>query len=135
MNKNPSPKTRFKKGVSGNPEGSRLHDPVKRMLKQLGVTVYGEIIKKALTGTVDDLVAITKDKTGQYSVVEVSVATALLTAMKKGDAETMEIFMSRIIGKIPEVIQLDAKTISANANMAVNPEDVKRVLEKIKAGM
>lgn len=119
-------KTQFKKGVSGNPEGARRHNPERRALKSLTLEVYGKLIRTALEGTVVDLQAIIKDPNS--SVIEIGVATSLANAMKKGDHTVFETFAARIVGKIPEVIRMESNNI--NQNVAIDESKLKAALDK-----
>lgn len=53
IGKNRPPKhAQFRKGQSGNPDGARKHDPVKKAIKRLTSKELSEVISTALLGTV-----------------------------------------------------------------------------------
>jgi hypothetical protein len=125
-----SEKTQFKKGVSGNPEGGRRHNPIRKAIKKLTIEVYARVIETALTGNVDALKDIMNDP--KSSVVEVGVATALVTAMQKGDAYVLEHFASRIVGKLPEIIRVDSNS-EVNVNVKLDMQKIKAAIKKFES--
>lgn len=96
---------RFKPGKSGNPEGARAHNPAIRALKNITLTVYREIIEVVMTGNLDMLRAIIKNP--ESSAVQVGVARAFLNACKRGDYTVIEKIAERIVGKIPDVLNVN----------------------------
>lgn len=74
----------------------------------------------ALTGTVGELKALATDP--KTPAIQVGIATAILQAIKVGDPSVLERFMERIIGKIPdklEVTSVSSVSIDVNAQIAV----------------
>lgn len=117
MAKKPLPKAaepfRFKKGVSGNPEGGRAHNPATKALKKLTIETYREVIELVLQGNLDDLQAMIKNP--KTTALQVGVAAAFLKAIKNGDYAVVERIAERIVGKIPEEINVNSNNINQNS--------------------
>lgn len=104
MAKKPLPKEaekfKFKKGVSGNPQGARLHNPVVRALKKVTLETYCEVIDLVLTNNIAELKALAEDP--KTSALQVGIAVAFMKAIKQGDYGVIERIAERIIGKVAE---------------------------------
>lgn len=111
----------FKKGApSPNPKGRPPLSPGQRELRKLSLKTHQEVIEMALTGTVGELKALATDP--KTPAIQVGIATAILQAIKVGDPSVLERFMERIIGKIPdklEVTSVSSVSIDVNAQIAV----------------
>lgn len=137
--KKPLPKAaepyKFKKGVSGNPEGARAHNPIKKALARLTVETYREVIEAVLTGNIDNLKAMVADP--KTSAIQVGVATAFMKALQAGDYAIIERIAERIVGKIPDEINLHAKNmntnLNANLNASVKEDVLKAALAKLES--
>lgn len=90
--------SRFKKGQSGNPEGGRKHDPLKKALKTLTIEELGVVIKSAVTNTESSLSTELASK--DITVMQKIVGKALLKAAKDGDYKTFNIIIERVVGKV-----------------------------------
>lgn len=93
---------KFKKGQSGNPKGRPKLTLEERELRSLTIETYRDVIELALTGKREELRALVRDR--NTPSIQAGVAKALLIAIDVGDAETLERFASRIVGKIPDVV-------------------------------
>jgi hypothetical protein len=120
--------TQFKKGQSGNPNGRPPLNPIQRALKELTVDTYREVVELVLTGNLDSLKEIAESKTA--AAIQVGLARAFLKAIKEGNHEVIERMAERIVGKIPDQINLVSKNL--NANMDV-PAESKVTHEEVKA--
>jgi hypothetical protein len=127
QNKNLRP---FPKGVSGNPKGKPKGaiSPIQRALKELTVDTYREVIELVLVGNEAAVEAILVDD--KRSLLQKGVARAFIKACKNGDYEVIERIAERIVGKIPDNINLISKNL--NANMDVPPES-KVTSDEVKA--
>jgi len=96
----------FKKGETGNPNGRPPISKELRAVREITLDAYREVIDRILTGTVEELKEFAKDPT--TPVLQVGVASAILHAIRKGDAAVIEQFAARLVGKIPDVIKLDS---------------------------
>lgn len=87
----------------------------------------------ALTGNIDELKAFAENK--KTPVIQVGVAVSILKAIKNGDASILEMFAARIIGKIPDVININSNnttTVSATV-MAMSEDEVAARLKRIRS--
>jgi hypothetical protein len=107
-------KHEFKKGVSGNPLGGKLHDPEKRALKNLTIETYREVIELVLTNNLTSIKEMIENK--KTPALQVGIATAFLKAIKDGDYGVIERIAERIVGKIPDELNINSKNINANLN-------------------
>ena len=137
MSKRPLPKAaakyKFKPGVSGNPNGRPPLTKEQKALRSLTLQSYREVIEMALTGNLEELKEFAQDP--DTPVIQVGVATAILKAIKNGDASVLEQFAARIIGKIPDVININSNTnMNVNAAVAVLTDDeLKARLRKLRS--
>lgn len=102
------PRPKFPKGVSGNPKGRPPLSPQQKALRLLTISSYKEVIETALNGTVDDLKALAINPA--TPAIQVAVATSILRAIKDGDPSVIELFASRIVGKIPDKLEVTSQT-------------------------
>jgi|GEM_PF-2346076 len=113
----PPKHTQFKKGVSGNPDGGRRHDPVKKLFKNVTAPEFEEVINVALTSNPGELKQIIQNQTS--SSIKVGIATSLLKAIQKGDWRTLNAIIERVVGKT--VVKVDhtsgGKTIESSAQV------------------
>lgn len=118
----------FKKGEpSANPEGARRHSPVTKALFNLTVETYREVIQLIMTGNLAALQSMIKDP--DTSAVQVGIAMSFMKAIKRGDYHVIERIAERIIGKIPDEINLNSKNTHVSA---IDPEMLKAALEKLE---
>ena len=96
----------IKKGQVLNPNGARAHDPVKRAMRRFTNEYMKEIIELAVLGNLDGLQKIVKDK--DAPAIQVGVARALFNAIKNGDWSTLNSIVERLIGKVPDRIDLSS---------------------------
>jgi len=120
----------FKPGQSGNPEGRRPN-PIARALKELTVDTYRKVIETVLSGNIDALRAMIQDP--NTSALQVGVATAFLKALQAGDYATIERIAERIVGKIPDELNVNSKNLNANINATVDREKLKLALAKLQS--
>jgi hypothetical protein len=109
-NRNPSPATRIKKGERRNPLGGKLHNPAIRALKNLTIATYREVIELALTSNIEALKRVAENP--NTPAVQVGVATALIKAIAKGDWNIVNAIAERIVGKIPDKVEVTNKVES-----------------------
>lgn len=132
--KKPLPKAaepyKFKKGVSGNPQGGRLHNPITRALKNLTVESYRECIEAVCTGNLDNLKAMVDDP--KISALQVGIARAFIKAMQAGDYAVIERIAERIVGKIPDELNVTSNNVNANLNATIDKEKLKAALEQLE---
>lgn len=102
-------KTRFKKGVSGNPAGRppKLHATLKR--KGLKASQINDIILEMLAMTPDNLKKMCKSK--KVKSFELLIASAISNGIKKGDLSQIFGFaLNRALGQ-PKAAEPEEKQI------------------------
>lgn len=119
----------IKKGQVLNPNGARTHNPIKKALMKLTVETYREVIELVLTGNLAALEEVIKNP--NTPAIQVGVATAFVKALKAGDYGTIERIAERIVGKIPEVINLTSNNTNVHANLG--DDVVKKIMDKIES--
>lgn len=124
-------KTQFKKGQVANPHGARVHDVHKRKLKKLTIETYREVIELVLTGNIEAMQGMIKDPA--TPAIQVGVATAFLKAIRNGDYEVIEKIAERIVGKIPDELNVNARNLNANLNSAIDPVKLREALKQLEA--
>ena len=126
-------KYQFKPGESGNP-GGRPSNPITKALKNLTIKTYREVIEVVLTGNLAALQLMVEDP--KISALQVGVATAFLTAIKKGDFEIIERIAQRIVGKIPDELNVTGNNtnlnLNANGKTKFDPKKVKAALARLE---
>lgn len=120
----------FKKGQSGNPEGARAHNPAIKALTKLTIESYREVIEIVMTGTLQDLKEMAEDP--KTSALQVGIATSFMKAIKSGDYAIIEKIAERIIGKIPDELNVNSKNVNANLNAAIDKTKLKAAFEQLQ---
>lgn len=132
--KKPLPETlkayQFKKGQSGNPLGGRLASGLSRQLRSLTLESYKEIIKLVMSGSVEALKEKAQDP--KATALEVGIITSTLKAIKTGDYETLEKIVSRVVGKIPDEININSNNVNANMNAELDVDQFRKALAALK---
>lgn len=86
----------FPKGVSGNPQGARLHDPVKKAIRRLTNIEVAEVMSLVLAKDLKGLQAIAKDPTS--TVLKVWVASTAIKGIQRGDGHMLNVLLNRTSG-------------------------------------
>jgi len=120
----------FQKGRSGNPAGARAHNPAIKALRKLTLETYREVIELVLTGNLTELKAMAEDP--DTPAVQVGIATAFMKAIKNGDYSVIERIAERIIGKIPDELNINSKNVNANLNAAIDKEKLKAAYAELE---
>ncbi len=103
-NKNPSPKTRFKKGRSGNPGGQpKLPDDIKEARKFNQIELERSC-NRLLYLTRDELKAVMACPSTQ--MLDLIVSSIIGQAMQKGDQQRLEWIAMRLIGRVTEKVEV-----------------------------
>lgn len=77
-----------------------------RKLTRLGLEL---IIQKYLHATADELKAILKEP-GQTTVIELMVISIMARGMSGGDTQRAEFILNRLIGKVPDKVEVNDVT-------------------------
>lgn len=126
----PPVETRFKKGQSGNPEGSRAHNPAVKALKNLTIESYRECVEMVCTGNLSELKAMAENP--KTSALQVGIATAFMKAIKSGDYTVIERIAERIIGKIPDELKVTSQNVNANLNTSIDKTKLKAAMKALE---
>lgn len=124
----PPKQYQFKPGQSGNPKGRPLN-PVSKILKEITKESLALILENILSGNIDNLIRVAKDT--KSSAMEAGIAKCFVTAYNKGDYNTMERIIERIVGKIPEEILVKSKNLNANIQ-ALDETKMKAIMKKLE---
>lgn len=129
----------FPKGVSGNPEGSRLHNPLTRAIKRLTaaeVAAIGALVlSKNVTGLRAVLESAKSDPDSKNSVLKTWIAAVAIKGIAKGDPHALDILLNRLIGKTADHIKISDPSggpIRALVG-AMTPEERRAELVKLKS--
>lgn len=95
-----------KKGEIRNPKGAGAHDQLTKALRNLTIKAYRDIIEMVLTNNLTAIKELAQDP--KSSTLQVAIATCVMTAINKGDYTVIERIAERIIGKIPEVVNINS---------------------------
>ena len=128
--KKPPVHSQFKKGQSGNPEGGRAHNPAIKALKNLTVETYREVIELVLTGNLAQLKAMAEHP--ETSALQVGIATAFMKAIQSGDYSVIERIAERIVGKIPDELNVRSTNTNANLNTAIDKAKLKAAMAELE---
>lgn len=132
MPRKPPPKhSQFKKGKSGNPDGARKHNPALKALKNLTLDTYREVIEAVCTGNVELLANMAKGEDEKMSALQVGVARAFYAAIQKGDYEIIERIAQRIVGKIPDELNVVSKNLNATVAAPIDLVKLKAAMAKL----
>ncbi len=102
-----NPKTQFKKGQTGNPNGRPTLPPEIRSLKKLTVKEFEELVSSLMHSSESDLDAIDKDPSTPY--IRRIVVQILKNTYKTGNMTQFDLILSRVIGKVKEKVELMGK--------------------------
>lgn len=94
----------IKPGQVLNPIGGQAHNPELRRLKQMTREELAEVGGLVVQQNISELEAVAKSKT--HSALQVWFATIALEAIKQKQTGLMNALLDRIVGKIPEKIEL-----------------------------
>jgi hypothetical protein len=84
-------------------------------------------------GNVDEVIRIGSDPNSSF--LEAAVAKCSVEAMKKGDYDTIEKIVARVLGKVPDKIEFTGRTTNTNLNAAmaaVTDEELAQRLKRIR---
>ena len=130
-NKNavPPKDKQFKKGQVANPKGRPINPFA--AYRKMTVEIYREVIELIFDGDIDGLQNIVQDK--KEKVLKVALAACVLKAMKSGDYSVIEQMMSRVVGKIPDEINVNSKNLNTNLNTQLDMTKLKAAMKKLES--
>lgn len=136
----------FKKGVSGNPLGGKLHNPELRAIKRLTSAEVAEIgtlivsknakkLKDIITDAMGDKSkGISANPDSKHSSLKVWIATVALKGITKGDAHALDVLLNRITGRVKEKIELTGEEGGPIRQIvgAMTPDERKLELKRLR---
>lgn len=93
----------WKKGQSGNPEGSRRHNQDAKRIKKLTMQEVAEVVTLILDNDLASLQKLAKEP--GVSVLKVWTAAIAAKAIPKGDATAFNALLNRVIGPVKERVE------------------------------
>lgn len=102
--KDPPKDHQFKPGQSGNPLGSSVRQQVSSKMKRLTAEQLAEVGSLILDGNCEDLAKLALDR--EAPVLKVWFASVAVKAIAKGDAQSLNILLDRIVGKVKGEISI-----------------------------
>lgn len=120
----------WKPGQSGNPEGGRAHNPALRALRNFTNETFREVLEKVLAGSPGDLRAMitSKDSTN----LEILVARAFADATKNGSFALVERIAERLLGKVPDTVNVNNRTDIRAAVASMDRAELKKLLAELE---
>jgi hypothetical protein len=94
-----------KKGEVRNPNGGRAHNGLKAQLKKLTTKELSDMIELVMTKPVSELQKIAMNP-NEISL-KVGIASAMVRMINKGDFETLEKMLQRVVGKVKDEVDLN----------------------------
>lgn len=101
---------RFKAGNKSNPLGAKAHNKAVLAARRLTVDTYREVIELVLQGNLADLKEMAENP--NTPALQVGVAVAFMKAIKTGDYNVIERIAERIVGKIPDQLNVTSNNNS-----------------------
>jgi hypothetical protein len=88
----------IKKGQVLNPRGGNAHNPEMKMIKELTIEGLKECVTLMTMGTLADLKIAVENP--ESSSMHVGVAKCMFDAINRGDWNTIERIIERVVGKV-----------------------------------
>lgn len=126
MGEKASPKHRFKKGQSGNPDGARAHSPILREVRNLTREELAKVFMATIHARKEELMAIIANP--ESPMILVNLATALIKDTAKGQTFTLQMMCDRLFGKPKQSMELCAMPADPTRPDAIPIESVQIVL-------
>lgn len=104
MAKGKAPKTAYKKGVSGNPNGRPRMPQDLRNVKKLKEDEFKAIVSLYAHMTKNELLDVIQDPA--TPVLHLSVCSILSKVVKEGDHARLDFLLNRTIGKVKETKEI-----------------------------
>lgn len=97
-------KYQFKKGQSGNPEGARAHDPMKRALKKLTAAKLHDIFAIVFNSSKEELAKLAADP--KLDLLTLWVVNSALKGNKDKSYHLLDSMLNRAIGPVTAKVEL-----------------------------
>lgn len=116
---------KFEKGKSGNPRGRPRVSSEVKVVRKMTAFEFTRIMNRLMEMTRTELVAFSKDE--RATSLELMVASILSKAIINGDANRAEFLLSRLIGKVTEVIEVSGPDAGA-IDIAIQRKQLKSLM-------
>lgn len=103
-NSNPSPKTRFKKGQSGNPSGPK-RDPILRETKKLTAIEFRDMMAALMKMSQEELTTVMNNKDAPF--VWRIYAKMYIKAYNSGNISQVDLTLNRVVGKVADKLEVE----------------------------
>lgn len=123
-------KHHFKPGQSGNPDGGKKHNRAIRTLKQLTLEQYCNLIEVVALESGTKVKNFAKDENCQNLLGTLS--RCWMIAKSRGDYETIEKILSRVLGKIPDEFKISSQNINANVSTVIDNVRMKAAIAALE---
>lgn len=107
-----------KKGEVRNPNGARAHNGLKAQLKKLTTKELADMIELVMTKPVSELQKIAQNP--QEISLKVGIASAMVRMINKGDFDTLERMLQRVVGKVKDEVDLNHNGIPATTSTVMH---------------
>lgn len=102
-----------------------------KALKNLTIDTYREVIELVLTGNIAALKEMAEHP--DTPAIQVGIAAAFMKAIKTGDYTVIERIAERIIGKIPEVVNINSNTNLNATHTVIDRRALREALDKLES--
>jgi hypothetical protein len=117
-NPHPPKEYQFKPGKSGNPGGKPVETEEQKRLRRLTKAELAECASWLVKGNIDQIRAIVKDP--KASILQVWVASLVIKSIEKGDADSWDKVMNRIVGKVKDELSVEGNAVRVNITLPKN---------------
>lgn len=123
---NKHPKSRFPKGVSGNPKGRPPLPLEVRQLKQLTISQLNEVVSLVMACSYDELLKMSQD--GNASVIQRMSASLALNTIAKGNTFAWNALLEQFRGKLKEKVEVSGDGLKPQVTLVFedNGREVKK---------
>jgi hypothetical protein len=130
-------KSQFKRGEVHNPLGAGAHDKLIKAARRLTSEELAKVANIIISSTLLELKAMASDDNS--TILQRMVMSLASRVIEKGDTQAWEALMSRLVGKVPDKIDVTATTkpqvvvyLPDNGKEALPPRDVTPTLEDLE---
>jgi len=104
----PNDKTKFKKGVSGNPKGRPRKFTTALREDGYRQSEINDTIQVMLAMTPEELKGVVSSE--EATVLEITIASAIRKSIQQGNLISIETLITRVYGRPKEIIDAEMKT-------------------------
>ena len=107
----------IKKGQVLNPTGKGGHYSSLHKLMRLSRDQYVDVVNEIIRADYETIKAMNKDP--KASIIKRMVVSVALGIIESSSPHDLEIFLNRLIGRIPDEIKVDGEIINKNENVKI----------------